>query len=149
MSIFPFIQPLSNEVQEKAKELETLPLFQEYAYDFEKNCLLVDKESKNILLYGIDALKVWIYKALKTDRYHYICYDDDFGSEAESLIGIVNDFDIYTSELQRYITEALIYNPYIQELKNFEFTKKDSGVSVSFDCISIYDTINVNMEGGI
>ena len=48
-----------------------LPIYEEWAYDFENNRLLTTKEGEHYKVYKDDALKIWIYKALRTARYHY------------------------------------------------------------------------------
>ena len=40
--------------------------------------------------------------------------------------------EITRLEIKRYITEALMVNPYIEELSDFQFTSTQSGVEVTF-----------------
>ena len=82
MSIFPFISP---EVLESSESSE-LPMFREYAYDFENNCLLL-RDGNTYLVEGNEALRIWIFKALTTERFRYTAYDGAFGSEIHTLIG--------------------------------------------------------------
>lgn len=76
MSIFPFISP---EVLESGQASE-LPMFREYAYDFENNRLLL-RDGNIYLVEGNEALRIWIFKALSTERFRYTAYDSAFGSE--------------------------------------------------------------------
>ena len=115
MSVFPFIDPSALGPEESTE----LPLFREYAYDFQNNCLLL-KSGQTYLVEGNEALRIWIYKALTTERFRYTAYDADFGSEIDTLIGSPLNSDIAKSELKRFITEALMVNPYIEELGNFQ-----------------------------
>lgn len=133
MSIFPYINPESQETVNS-----TTPPLREYAYDFENQKLLL-KEGKTYLVEGNEALRIWIYFALATARYRYVAYDAAFGSEIEDqLIGQSMDDDVVQSELERYITEALMANPYIAELSDFTFKLLRDGVQVSFTCTSVY-----------
>jgi len=134
MSIFPFINP------EMAGQTEReLPLFQEYAYDFTENRLLLDEENRTYLVQGNAALRIWIFKALSTARFRYTAYSPDFGNEYEdNLIGQNISEDVLAAEMERYIIECLMVNPYIQELSNFQFEIHTSGTDVSFDCLTIY-----------
>lgn len=135
MGVFPFINP--NVVSEPSKEL---PMFREYAYDFENQRLKL-KDGKTYLVEGNEALRVWIYFALGTARYRYMAYDRAFGSEIEDkLIGQPLGDDVTQMELERYITEALMCNPYIQELSDFDFELLQSGIRVSFQCRTVYGT---------
>ena len=101
------------------------------------NCLLL-KSGQTYLVEGNEALRIWIYKALTTERFRYTAYDADFGSEIDTLIGSPLNSDIAKSELKRFITEALMVNPYIEELGNFQITQTGSGVKAEFDCTTIY-----------
>ena len=141
MSIFPFIDPDALR-QEGSTEL---PLFREYAYDFQNNCLLL-KSGQTYLVEGNEALRIWIYKALTTERFRYTAYDADFGSEIDTLIGSPLNSDIAKSELKRFITEALMVNPYIEELGNFQISQTGSGVKAEFDCTTIYGPDKISWE---
>lgn len=140
MSIFPFIDSENT----GAAASEELPMLKEYAYDFEKNELLLDKDGKTYLVEGNEALRIWIFKALITERFHYTAYSFAFGSEyQEQLIGHAMNVEIVKLEMERFIVEALMVNPYIKRLDNFVFENSSTGMTVSFDCTSIYgmDTI--------
>ncbi len=135
MGVFPFINPdVALEVN------KDLPMFREYAYDFENQCLKL-KDGNTYLVEGNEALLIWIYFALGTARYRYIAYDRAFGSEIEDkLMGQPLSDDVTRMELERYITEALMCNPYIEELSDFDFEPLQSGIQVTFQCRTIYGT---------
>ena len=134
MSIFPFITPTSSD---SGDNTASLPMFREYAYDYENNCLLL-RDGNTYLVEGNEALRIWIFKALATERFRYTAYDAAFGSEIETLPGKSLNNEIANSELKRFITEAIMVNPYIVELSNFQFTQSLSGTTVSFDCETVY-----------
>ncbi|MFS1513911.1 DUF2634 domain-containing protein [Chengkuizengella sp. SCS-71B] len=81
---------------------------------------------------GIDALKQYIRKALETARYNYLIYDDQYGSELEAAIGDTPTHELLTSEIPRYIEEALIYHPQIENVYDFHIVQEGDGVYVSF-----------------
>lgn len=70
-----------------AKARETLPLLSEYGYDFEKHRFRYDENGNNITVTEDEALKVWIYKALMTERYRYLAYHDEYGITIEPYQG--------------------------------------------------------------
>ena len=146
MSIFPFIYPEAKE----GKTEEKLPLFKEYAYDFEKKCLK-KKDGKTYLVSGNEALRIWIFFALSTSRYKYTAHSLSYGSEIrENVMGEVAD-ELLQSEIERYITEALMVNPYIEELSEFSCKVTAAGLSVTFLCRTVYgeETENFIVEGVI
>lgn len=143
MSVFPFISPPANAASSSAE----LPLFREYAYDFDRNCLLL-RNGNTYLVEGNDALKIWIKKALSTARFRYIAYDASFGSELDTLQGSPINNALVQSEVKRMIIEALMCNPYIKELGGFTFDVSGSRLYVTFNCITIYGPMSIS-KGGI
>ena len=125
---------------------EDLPYLQEFAWDFDKDCFIYNNDGTHKLVYENDALEVWIYKALKTERYRFDCYkhgiyniDSNFGVELEQYIG-KRPNDINTaSEIKERIRECLEVNPYIKTIDSIEIvsTKKDTA-SFKITLTSIY-----------
>ena len=118
-SEFPFIGAMRDIVA------GDLPLFQEYAWDFERDCFLYDVNGRHILLTGNPALEVWIYKALKTERFEYLAYSWQYGIELKPFIGKVMGVQERYSELRRVITECLMVNPYIRSIDSFSITPEN------------------------
>ncbi|MCM1212905.1 MAG: DUF2634 domain-containing protein [Lachnospiraceae bacterium] len=138
MSIFPFIDHTDATGSDAS---DTLPALKEYAYDFEKNELLLDEGGNTYMVTGNEALRIWILKALATERFHYTAYSFGFGTEwQDQLVGSSMDMDVLKLELERYIVEALMVNPYIKRLDNFSFEATSMGMTVTFECTSIYGT---------
>lgn len=136
MSIFPFIDAANTDANITTEEL---PMLKEYAYDYETNELLLDENGCTYLVEGNEALRIWIFKALITERFHYTAYSHAFGSEfQDQLAGRSMNGDIVKLEMERFIVEALMVNPYIKRLDNFVFENTFAGMIVSFDCTSIY-----------
>lgn len=111
-----------------------LPIFKEYAYDYETNSLLLNEEGIPYLVEQDEALKIWIHKALHTVRYRYLAYSDDYGTEE----------DIIYQEAERFITEALMVNPYIDQVSDFSFTMSGDVLSGSFCCTTIYGSMEID-----
>ena len=102
-----------------------LPLFKEYAWDFEKDCFIYDKDGNHILLEGNEAIKVWCYKALKTERFMYLAYTHGFGIELYPFMAKVMGIMQRKSELKRIVTEALMVNPYIVSVDGISFDENN------------------------
>lgn len=93
---------------------------------------------------GIEALKQAIYLILNTERYEYLIYSDDYGSELKSLIG--KDRDIAESEYKRRIKEALIQDDRINNIDNFIFNYNGDNVLIEFIVFSIYGEFSIKKE---
>ncbi|BDR73620.1 phage protein [Clostridium tetani] len=93
---------------------------------------------------GIEALKQAIYLILNTERYEYLIYSNDYGSELKSLIG--KDRDIAESEYKRRIKEALIQDDRINNIDNFIFNYNGDNVLIEFLVFSIYGEFSIRKE---
>lgn len=122
--MFPFVD---NEEDEKE---ENLYIPREYGINFETNQL------SGKIVEGYDALLVWAWLALKTQRYRYYIYSEDYGQEYEELIGKSYSKELTESELERMTEECLTENPYITGIENFACTKDEEKVTVSFQLIT-------------
>ena len=141
MSIFPFISPEILEADQNSNR----PLFREYAYDFENNRLLL-RNGNTYLVEGNEALRIWIFKALITERFRYTAYDSAFGSEIHTLIGSPSHSEVVKSEIKRLVIEALMVNPYISEISDFVFTQTKSGIQTDFTCTTVYGPTQIAWE---
>lgn len=140
MNLFPELS-VANLSDEKR-----LPMYREWAFDFETEKFKV-KHGKYYLVEGLEALKIWIYKALKTERFIFNAYSNNYGNEVSTLIGTVEDEDILFSEISRYIEEALLVNPYIVSVGDFSFSHIKSGeISVKFRVGTVYGDMEEEMR---
>lgn len=140
MNIFPELTVA------KISDEKRLPMYREWAFDFNKKEFKV-KHGKYYLVEGNEAIKVWIYKALKTERFIFVAYTKNYGSEISTLIGTVEDEDILFSEISRYIEEALLVNPYIVDVGDFSFLhSKCQEIKVKFIVSTIYGKIEEEMR---
>ena len=130
----PFIK------MEKSRVENELPLLKEFAWDFEKDRFIYKTDGTIRTVKENEALKVWIYKALKTERYRFEAY----------LHGIYNLESSYGVELEKYrtatqieqrIKECLSINPYI---KNINYIRIDElhkdRLTIGLSVTSIYGT---------
>ncbi|AJA42540.1 xkdS-like protein (endogenous virus) [Clostridium phage phiCT453A] len=93
---------------------------------------------------GIEALKQAIYLILNTERYEYLIYSDDYGSELKGLIG--KDRDIAESEYKRRIKEALVQDDRVNNVDNFIFKYDGDNVLIEFIVFSIYGEFSIKKE---
>lgn len=91
----------------------------------------------------IEALKLWIEKILKTDKFKFKIYDNtDYGvTNFKELITSDFPFEFVKAEIERTIKEILLKNNSIKSVENFKFERNKKLLTVSFDCSTIYGTI--------
>jgi len=133
VSIFPtFTEEDIKVIEEVENELNTneeIP--REYAWDFQKNEFIL-KDGKFIVVEGLEALNIWIRKALITERYRYLAYTTDYGSEIESLVGKNYSKELTKSEIKRFLKEALKINPHIKGISDIDVLSYKDKITVNF-----------------
>ena len=125
--------------QNTEKEKKELPLFTEYAIDF--NTLEPLKNGDKLAeLNGNEALKVWIFKALKTKRNFYEIHSDSYGNDLDVHIGTVYQESIKNALIISEIKDCLLVNPYILDCYNFklDYNSDDNHLKVSFNILTVY-----------
>lgn len=94
---------------------------------------------------GLDAMKQAIFKILQTERYQYIMYSWNYGIETLDLYG--EPISYVCPELERRITEALLWDERIESVDNFEFELPQKGViHVSFIAHTIFGDVQAETE---
>jgi hypothetical protein len=136
---FAFIHSTLTE-QTQIQTTVDLPVFKELALNFNTGQL----EMRGGQYYYVEkneALKVWIWKALHSSRFAYLAYSTNYGNEINTLIGRYLAKQLLYSELKRMIEEALLCNPYITSLTNFEVEQKGATVYCTFEVNTIYGSV--------
>lgn len=105
-----------------------------YALDFDSGVM-------GDIVVGTAAIKQFVVKAIKTARFRFAVYDDDYGCELDDLIGQNASRALLESEIPRVIEEALIYDDRIERVYNFTITKEADVLSVSFYVDTAEETI--------
>lgn len=128
-----------NETETQESEL---PLFKEMAIDFETGEPII-KNNEIVTLEGSEALKVWICKVLKTERYKYKAYTDNYGNELKEQLGTIYDKTIKDAILENEIRECLGVNPYIVRLHSFSIETPEGMQHpyIYFSVDTVYGTI--------
>jgi hypothetical protein len=91
---------------------------------------------------GLESLKIWIEKILKTEKFKFKIYEtgevNPYGITLLDLINRGYPKAFIESEIQREVSEALLRNSEINEISGFSFERVKRGLSVSFTVRSIY-----------
>ncbi len=119
-----------------------LPFFKEIAINFETGEPLLE-ENEFIILEGKEALKVWVWKTLKTERNKYLIYSDSYGNDLAENIGQIYDKTTKDALMINEIKECLLVNPYITNVYNFSITTLEEGRHpvISFYVDTIYGVV--------
>ena len=91
----------------------------------------------------LDAIKQAIYLILSTERYQYIIYSWDYGVELVDLIG--KPMPYVMTEVGYFICSGII-DDRIEDVVDFEFTKKGKQLHVKFTVVSNIGNIPTELE---
>ena len=125
------IYPFENAAQEETEAQEEVYIPKEYGINFETGQL------SGRVVEGLEAVKVWAWLALQTARQRYYIYSTDYGQEYEDLIGKSYSKEYTDMELKRMTEECLLINPYITGIEDFEVTKAEDCVELSFKMVTL------------
>ena len=107
-----------------------------FLFDFKKGDFVM-QNGKFIEVTGTEALKVWIEKILRTEKFRFKIYENgtrrQYGITIEDLIvGRSLPQSFVESELKREINEALLQHPEIESLTDMTFNREGSTLIISF-----------------
>lgn len=137
--------PFAGLTNSNAYQSDELPLFVEYDWDFDNNSFKFTANGNRIKVTGDDALKVWAYKALMTERNQYLVYSTRYGIQLKPFIGKVMSVNERYSELRRVIVECLMVNPYIKSIDSITFDENGDKVECSVELTTVYGGLNINV----
>lgn len=140
--LYPFINV---EIDEQLTKNEQLPIYKEIAWDYIKNEPILENRDFKIVTEN-EAIKVWVYKTLFTERFEYPIYSWNYGCEMINLMGQSYTFKYVEMETKRYIKEALLVNPYIVEVNILDIKFSDSKLSVRVNIKTIYGEVDVDVR---
>lgn len=118
---------------------QNLPMFEEWAYDFARNELLLNEQGLPYLVEGNEALKIWLYWAVTTQKDRWRANSRDYGTEIERMIGLPVTTAIKSSELTRTIREAVAISPYVKRIKGVDVALEGGLVTVTVTVESVYE----------
>lgn len=131
MNLFPMY--IEEEEIENEEIENKIP--REYEIDFKENCLTGN------IVEGKEAIKIWIWLALKIARYRFQIYTWDYGNEYESLIGTVHSDEYLETELLKMTEECLLIHDQIESISNFSIERNAEKITMSFVANTTYGEI--------
>ncbi len=117
------------DIAEGSEEMSVAELLELKTYRFDFKAKRLTSE----LISGLEAIKQFILMALHIPRYAHAIYSPDTGNELHELIA---DEDASIAfkivEIERLVTEALIYDARIERVHGFEVEHINDALHVSF-----------------
>ena len=119
-----------------SNETKSSSVTKSYLFDFGSGDFIV-RDGKLVECDGIDAIKIWIEKILRTENGRYSIYaDTEYGCHLEDLI-IGNSYTVefIEAELKREIEDALKQNLQIKSVTNFKITRNTNAITVTLEVV--------------
>nr|DAS83987.1 MAG TPA: Protein of unknown function (DUF2634) [Caudoviricetes sp.] len=139
MSILPsFLQSLSDTETIKEENSQVVKVPREYGINFRTGQLT------GKIVEGIEAIKVWIWLCLHTERFRHAIYSADFGTSFEQYIGHVLSDEYINTDCESEITDALLINEYIESIEDFEAVRNSDSLDIKFRVVTKFGNIEVD-----
>lgn len=149
--MLPSIVDLEFENEELAEE-DVPAIGKSFLFDFKKGDFVM-KDGKLVVLEGIEALKMWIVKVIRTEKFRFRIYkntgfedDEQYGVMLENLIGSNFDREFIEAEIEREVTEALMLHEYIVSVDEWQFERNSKKMTVSFAVTTYDETLNMEVD---
>ena len=133
MSILPSF--LADQINEEKNQLLDVP--KEYGIDFATGQLT------GKIVEGKEAIKVWIWNCLKTQRFRYPIYSWDYGTDLEQFIGQTVSEEFLNADCEDEIREAMLVNPYITDIEDFTADFRSARLNISFTAVTKFGDAEV------
>ena len=131
--------PITEQTAGTQSSIETGNGIKTYLFDFETGDFVV-RDGKLAECDGVDAVRMWIEKIIRTEKNRYKIYTDtEYGCHLEDLV-IGNNYTpaFIEAELKREIEDALMQHPLIQRISGFMIERSTNAITV---------TLEVNIDG--
>lgn len=139
MSILPsFLQSLSDTRTIKEDDSQVVKVPKEYGIDFRTGQLT------GKIVEGIEAIKVWIWLCLHTERFRHAIYSADYGTSFEQYIGHVLSDEYINTDCESEISDALLINEYIESIEDFEAVRNSDSLNISFRVVTKFGSLEVD-----
>ena len=137
MSILPsFLEAVSREREEK----EVLKMPKEYGINFSTGQLT------GKIVEGLEAIKVWVWLCLHTERFRHAIYSADYGTSLEQYFGQSLTDEYISTDCGSEISEALLINEHIQSIEDFLVEKERELLKINFKVITKFGNLEVGQD---
>ena len=117
------------------QQTEPAPKYGEsWFFDFAKGDFVMDGAGRVLQTDGHTAWAQWCVKTVLTERFAYLAYSQNYGTEIEAALRQPSRQAV-EAELERAITEALLVDLRTQVVRDFRFTWQGDQLQVAFTVV--------------
>ena len=139
MSILPsFLEEFSNIDAAENEETKVIEVPHEYGIDFTTGQLT------GKIVEGLEAIKVWVWLCMHTERFRHAIYSSDYGTSLEQYFGHVLSDEYINTDCESEITDALLMNEYIESVEDFEVVRNSDSLDINFRVVTKFGSLEVD-----
>jgi hypothetical protein len=128
--MFPVIDETNVITEEESKKARHTG--KSFLYDFEKGEFVL-QNGKLVEVTGVEALKVWIAKIIRTEKFRFRIYENEqYGVSVEDLLSSSLQRPFIESEIKREVLTALLTHSEIQNIDGWYFEYNGGRTSIYF-----------------
>lgn len=117
-----------------------------FLFDYEKGDF-VYKNGSPQTVEGKEALKSWIDKLIRTEKFKFKIYEDvEYGISLESLLGSKLPRSFIQAEIQRELTEEINKHEDVTNISSWQFNADGSRWTIAFRVHSIYGDLEMEVN---
>ena len=139
--VFPFLQAIRYTESDSAD----LPLYIDVLWDDVNDCAVLGTDGEPIMTNGNEALRGWVIRTLKTERYAEDFFTRSHGSELKRLIGKEWRRDTRMAEAKRYISDCLLRNPYITDVDVYSVDFCNGAININCSVKTVYGEFELDV----
>ncbi len=139
-TLFPFLPDPSA----ASSTADALSLATEMAWDFDADRPVL-RGGEPVVVTGAEAVKVWAWNALQTQRYRWELFSPQYGNELTRLVGQSFAAETKRAEAARYIQECLLVSPYITRVEVSGLALRGSWLEAQISISTIYGEVTLDV----
>lgn len=139
MSILPsFLEELSNVDIAESEKTKVIEVPREYGIDFNTGQLT------GKIVEGLEAIKVWIWLCMHTERFRHAIYSSDYGTALDQYFGHVLSDEYINTDCESEISDALLINEFIESIEDFEAVRNSDTLNIKFKVVTKFGSLEVD-----
>lgn len=136
--LYPVFEVPTEMVEDMTPQTEIPTPLKTPFFDFQSGQTKITARGRPVEAVDHEAYKQWVTKCVLTERYEYLAYSPDFGTEIKAIMRANYPRSITESEIRRTITEALSVDPRTVSVGGFAFEWQGDSVRVTCEVESVY-----------
>lgn len=93
---------------------------------------------------GLNAVRQAVEKLLMTERFAFVIYSGEYGSEIDRLVG--KDKLFVEADIERTVTDAVLSDDRVESIQDFQYEIEDDTMTIKFNVITLEGIFSMSEE---